>query len=156
MGSDENMPAPNDEVRSGLSTFNRRLDTIFEILANLEQRGRSDRSASERDDQIIDARLRTLIDDLEVRWRRENEAHILTSDTRLTSLRTLVEDMEARLRRENEAQIRAADKRMASWVAMLVNDQQALRLQIEELRLGMALKPMERRSATPDRLADDL
>src|SRR4051794_4857373 len=80
MGSDQNMPAPGDEVRSGLSTFNRRLDAIFEILANLEQRGRSDRSASERDDQVINARLQTLIDDLEVRWRRENEAQTLTSD----------------------------------------------------------------------------
>jgi len=156
MGSDEKMPAPGDEVRSGLSTFNRRLDTIFEILANLEQRGRSDRSASERDSQVINARLQTLIDDLEVRWRRENEAQILTSDSRLASLRTLVEDMEARLRRESEAQSRAADKRMASWVAMLMNDQEALRLQIEELRLGLALEPKERRSATPDHLAEDL
>jgi hypothetical protein len=145
MGSDQNMPAPGDEVRSGLSTFNRRLDAIFEILANLEQRGRSDRSASERDDQVINARLQTLIDDLEVRWRRQNEAQIL-----------LMEDMEARLRRESEAQIRAADKRMASWVAMLMNDQESLRLQIEELRLGLALEPRERRSATPDRLAEDL
>ncbi|MGU3287586.1 hypothetical protein [Methylobacterium mesophilicum] len=155
MGSDKNMPAPDDEVLSGLSTFNRRLDTIFEILANLEQRGRSDRTASERDDQVINARLRTLIDDLEARWRQENEAQILMADTRLASLRTVVEDLEVRWRHENEAQIRASEKRMASWMAMLVNNQEALRLQMEELRLGVTPEPMKRKSATPDRLTED-